>query len=286
MFVNSSCEGAFRRKRPIGKIVACGLWFLISGCSEGHRSKPITIAAPPGMVVVDVPAATVTTGFDIGHLRAVESIGAFAITKHPITRDQYSRCVSAGLCGVPSEEGCTALRGGRPLERPNYEGGDEITEASPITCAGVENARRYCKWAGGTLPNLVQWMLAARGEGPRRYSWGDERPTCEQHPGALTSDYRLCEREDSFGTVVGHHPAGASPLGVEDVLLTRAELAAVSEGSPGACKATPDRSTGACLVHGMENGAIDFARRFDAKQKGGGALPYGFRCVWSAEVAQ
>src|SRR5690606_12662095 len=107
-------------------------------------------------------------------------------------------------------------------------------------CVGVDNARAYCAWSGGRLPTLSEWLLAARGRSPQRFSWGDDAPSCEQHPLAKVApadraagvervrEAREDETECGEGREllfrVGMHVAGASPSGVEDILLASGEL--------------------------------------------------------------
>jgi hypothetical protein len=103
-------------------------------------------------------------------------------------------------------------------------------------------------------------------------------------------------RADSF--LVGKHPGGASPLGLEDALLTRAELLVTSDDAFfGACRNLADpsaKSSGACLVYGLAPGAIDSVERLPLAQKESDSevetelatMPYGFRCVWGGEASK
>ena len=44
----------------------------------------------------------------------------------------------------------------------------------PVTQISGEDARAYCKWAGGRLPNFEEWEVAARAGAKTAYPWGDE----------------------------------------------------------------------------------------------------------------
>jgi len=228
---------------------------------------------------------------------------------------------------------------------------------------GEKQAEAYCQSVNGRLPTLDEWLLAARGSSPRRFSWGDQPPArCDQHPFAaqlvsnlhtgdpramegcsaadVTQDKRTPEtsapdkrppdgqlgndvgkegiRKVDLGQVnlgkvdpskvgkpnpsqlglrkkelskddiaVGKHSTGASPSGIEDVLLTPGELLrGEKNGQFAACS----RADGHCVVFGMDPGAIDGVQPFyKLPTDRAAAVPqvvtgraYGFRCVVSA----
>jgi hypothetical protein len=156
------------------------------------------------------------------------------------------------------------------------------------------------------LPTLDEWSLAARGEAPRRYSWGDGLTSCDQHPLAPQAIARMrgpagmqndnpaiaalpqCTdtqtNETSF--TIGQHVSGASPAGIEDVMLTPGELLASDPDNQfNAC--TGDSSH--CVVFGLDPAAIDSVEPFftvSEEAEGQNSAPravvphaYSFRCV-------
>ena len=174
------------------------------------------------------------------------------------------------------------------MQRPNLEL-EGIPADVPVTSAGLAGARRYCAWVGGGLPTLEQWLLAARGATPQRHPWGSSFATCKQHPFALEKTESCSEPKADIGKI-GRHSAGASPAGLEDILLTRGELLDTSADALfTACrtdtggKTSPrSRTDSACIVYGLLPGAIDSLRAIgsSADRPDSTATPYGFRCVW------
>lgn len=99
-------------------------------------------------------------------------------------------------------------------------------EHHPVTAVALEEAREYCRFAGGRLPTDREWEKAARGTDGRRYPWGDRlevgranireglavasvtggaEPRTGSDPSCPLGTRRLLP--------VGSLPAGASPYG-------------------------------------------------------------------------
>jgi hypothetical protein len=219
--------------------------------------------------LASVGAATVVVGFARGHLRQSASVDAFRITKHPITVAQYRACVTKGGCAAPST----------PASEPPADAGAEAHDAFPMASMTVEEAEKYCAWVGGALPTSEQWMLAARGASPMRFAWGNDEPTCEQHPGADGACVQVtADRTVAASHATGAHPKGASPYGVEDVLLTPRELIGASPDAYFGSCATPNAG---CVVYGIRPGAIDSVEpvRDRASREGSPVATSAFRCV-------
>jgi formylglycine-generating enzyme required for sulfatase activity len=258
----------------------------------------------------------VTSGFVHGELREERDLAAYRISKYPTTWEQFDACVAARQCEPADTSACRAAAyspyvigpvaaGGAAVSKPKTAPFDARVAAMPATCVGQRQAEAYCKWVGGRLPTLAEWFLATRGPSPSRYSWGDDAPGCEEHPLASPArtdggppagldhcpgaDANAQGRLDPKVLTVGKHPLGASPAGVEDVLLMPAELLA---GEPNALF---NACTGAgthCLVAGLSPGSIDTVEPIYRRSSEPGtttedpefivAHAYGFRCVADA----
>lgn len=286
-------------------LVSLGVLVAAGGCNTAGGDTTSTWNGPPkgpsrshGEVhqQIDVAAETVDVGFAIGLIRKPKKLEAFSISKFPVTRGQYLDCVQAGACTKSETNRCIEAGPDR-LEHPTVDD-DAFPKDTPATCVGFEEARKYCHWARGSLPTLEQWLLAARGPSVSRYAWGGSGPTCEQHPKALKiEDKTPCELTDPAPVEVGKHSAGASPLGMEDVLLTRAELLQASKKATfGGCESPKEAGAngGGCLVYGMEPGAIDSVRQMPLATTAEDGKPsvevspaaYAFRCVWGEEESK
>ncbi|MDX2054205.1 MAG: SUMF1/EgtB/PvdO family nonheme iron enzyme [Polyangiaceae bacterium] len=276
-----------------GSTLVIGVASLVACGREEASSRP----APPDLTQsqTQIPQSSVTLGFADGTLRTQVALPSFRISTHPITQQQYQACVAAHACGAPLNTCAAELSAG------------SAPELAIQTCVGVQNAQKYCAWAGGQLPNLSEWFLAARGPNVAPFSWGTEAATCERHPfgkkhfseaeftalkmraGSPWKLEELLAQESDCGSAarsltVKGHPEGASPLGVQDVLLAPAELAMGQPESPvSACSgASP------CLIYRDRHAVIsnlgpieDRAREPAADPSGGQAAPeYAFRCVW------
>ena len=257
-----------------------------TGCagapSTADEDSPIEPGKPPA--TVQLPGAQVTVGFAAGRMRERVELPAFALTKHPITHKQYAACVKAGACDAVKKPACaeTSLAQFRAFQLDDPR--------SPAVCVGPKNAAAYCGWVGGRLPRLSEWMYAARGPTPARFPWGEQPPTCEQHPLALAPVDPADPASSSFSRRPCHAGSdrpvlqiGSSPgpqkEGAQDFLLLTAELVAADEASLwNACSPALGAS---CLVYGREAGAIEavtgIAESSDKTEPP--SHLYAFRCV-------
>ncbi len=255
----------------------------LAACENGGSTGEVGGIGRPGAgsgPTVDVAAQRVELGFAHGQTRQGVDLDAFSISRYPVTIGEFRKCVAAGQCAEPPADACPALPDETIMRRPNYKE-PNVAEDVPVTCVGVEAARSYCGWVHGRLPTLPQWFLAARGGGPSLYAWGDTAPTCEQHPLAEHPLDAPCKLAPADLGRVALHKAGASPQGVEDVLLTTSELVEPSgDAFFTACKPANTKAgaeQGACVAYSSRPGAIDSVVAITGKTS---AMPYGFRCVW------
>lgn len=248
---------------------------LLGSASCGNGSERAT-SSPPHQDTVEIAAGKVELGFALGALRSESSTADFRISRFPTTRREYASCVEADAC---REASCT-----NDVDAEANEG----AAMRPMDCADADRAAAFCRWIGGRLPRLDEWLKAARGERVQRFPWGDTLPTCDQHPWAGASlAARSGVSDAAFGKgaprcvisraqlAVGMHSEGASAAGLEDVLLTPGEIATPLAESPAA--ACSDQGTGACVVYGRQSGAIDGVTDVAPSASHTGL---GFRCVW------
>jgi hypothetical protein len=247
--------------------VMCGVCACGDGEERSLTSNPKAIGA-----TVDVKEGKTTVGFVRGTTKVSDKVGSFVISKHPVTTKQYESCWNAGSCGKPKTEECP----NQALAKASFKGDSD----NVAICVGEENARAFCKWVGGRLPTLTEWLTAARGTSIEEYPWGASHATCAQHPrsvagvspdGVRSLEQIGCEPESVQTKLHGQGASKASKM--EDILLAPAELVQGAAGSP--YTACPEGRS--CLVYGMNPGGMDGVKAYWMGSSA--AKAYGFRCV-------
>ncbi len=250
--------------------------FVVGACSHGPRS-PAPSEVPE---TTNVMGGAFTSGISIGRLHGQKQLEGFIITKYPITVGRYRQCISAGACTPPKLQtlACTQAfqAPATRVDRATFAGGDDNL---PVTCVTVPQAEEYCQWQGGSLPTGDQWLMATRGGSPMRHAWGNDTASCDRHPGGKQlspSGQPVPCTPTTTDFEIAKHPNGASPFGVQDVLLTTGELTSTQSGSLfGAC------SAGECIAQGVFAGSIDgfSSAAKDPAPPNPAQTTYGFRCI-------
>lgn len=115
--------------------------------------------------------------------------------------------------------------------RARFDGQDVGRAASNVS---LEEARTICAVRGGRLPTEDEWIVAAAGEKPRRYPWGDTGAVCRRAAWGLAKG--PCGSGATGPDTVGAHQDGVTPLGIHDLAGNVAEWVdsgACNEGSAG-----------------------------------------------------
>jgi sulfatase modifying factor 1 len=112
----------------------------------------------------------------------------------------------------------------RPMPRIEVFEDDQSKLLQPEFAAmsvSWEDAAAYCKWAGKRLPTEAEWEKAGRGEGRRKYSWGDKFVLNAANLDGSEDGYKYLAPPGSF-------EKGRSPYGLYDMTGNVAEWVADS----------------------------------------------------------
>ncbi len=117
-------------------------------------------------------------------------VAGFAIDRTEVTTRAFERFLSVTGARRPDSWS---------TDRP------EPGSREPVTGVTLDEARSYCRWAGGRLPTEPEWERAAAGTYGRMYPWGNS---------FLAPNVSMGPRVQP----VGSFPAGASESGVQDLI--------------------------------------------------------------------
>ncbi len=175
-------------------------------CSDGLALRPDGCVAARKRVTIGAgesswtpPDTTLATAGEVART------SAFAIDMYEVTWAAWSECVLSGAC----------------VAKPMGDPGQAVSNVTR------DEARAFCKFAGGRLPKDAEWLRAAIGEVEKRYPWGDPDALCLRAAFALDG---RCARGALGPDTAGARPWGATPAGVQDLAGNVAEW--VDDGAP------------------------------------------------------
>ncbi len=265
--------------------VPCGEGFLRSGtrccptkepapgpdrCAIG---PPGTCPAPlvatqhgcdaPERSTVDVPRTSVIIG--PSDWEAEGRVRPRTVSAGPFALDRFE--LSIGHIRCPECPPAVAAR---------HAGRDPGRAASEVT---IFEARAICAARGGRLPTEDEWIVAAAGDRPRRYPWGDTGAVCRRAAWGLTKG--PCGSGAAGPDTVGAHPDGATPLGIHDLAGNVAEWV-----ETGTCAAAP--CTGVVRGGSFETDLATDLRTWVRREVPGSAREpsIGFRCAYEPVVSR
>src|SRR5262245_29412903 len=132
---------------------------------------------------------------------------AFYLDQKEVSQDEYARFAKMTK---------------RPMPRIEVFEDDQSKLLKPEFAAmsvSWDEATAYCKWAGKRLPTEAEWEKAGRGEGKRRYPWGDTFGTGRANVDGSEDGYRYLAPPGSLET-------GRSAYGIYDMTGNVAEWVA------------------------------------------------------------
>lgn len=210
MLVNESCKARKQRE-------------LLASVQTEHRpaatvvvrdfSMYMTLVGDEGREMVQIPEGPFTMGSPDGDPDETPEhqvyLKTFYMDKKEVTQAEYDRFLRMTKRNKPGF--------------PVFEDDQAKILKPELPAIGVSwsDAEAYCKWAGKRLPTEAEWEKAGRGEGKRRYAWGDT---------FVSGQANVDGREDGFQYLAppGVLEAGRSPYGLYDMTGNVAEWVADS----------------------------------------------------------
>ncbi len=161
-----------------------------------------------GREMVQIPEGPFTMGSNDGDPDETPEhqvfLKAFFIDVREVNQDEYARFAKMTR---------------RPMPKIEVFEDDQSKVLKPELAAmsvSWDDARAYCKWAGKRLPTEAEWEKAGRGEGKRKYPWGEKFALGAANIDGPEDGYKYLAPPGSF-------EAGRSPYGLYDMTGNVAE---------------------------------------------------------------
>ena len=163
------------------------VWAVVAAVASAAETEE----GPRGHILVRVAAGEYELGSPDHKLNRTHRFKTpgFLISDAETTNAQFAAFVKATGYKTYAERAGWSLSGGEgsaEWEWKRTDGADwrhpsgpdgpsaEKTPDHPVTQISGEDARAYCRWAGGRLPSLDEWETAARAGSAAAYPWGGE----------------------------------------------------------------------------------------------------------------
>jgi sulfatase modifying factor 1 len=166
----------------------------LTGCLHSP-SRRVSVsppqAGPNQHQLISIPAGQYDVGA-AGHPnnpRRKIYLNGYRIADAETTNEQFARFIEATGYVTDAEKrgyGLAATEGmidwawnevaGASWRKPRGPDGPSASEIPnhPVTQISGADAEAYCRWAGGRLPTLDEWEVAARAASLSRWPWGDQ----------------------------------------------------------------------------------------------------------------
>ena len=250
---------------PVAKLAA-------GACATGPVAASVTCPSPlvatargcdaPEHAVVRVPATSVLIG--PSDWEAEGRVRPRTVKAGPFDIDRFEVTVGNVQCAS-----CPRTVAAR------LAGHDAARAASNVT---LDEARAICAARGGRLPTEDEWIVAAAGDRPRRYPWGDTGAVCRRAAWGLTQG--PCASGAPGPDTVGSHPDGATPLGIHDLAGNVGEWVEAGSGCDGGASAAP--CVGVVRGGSYETDLATELRTWVRREVSGSSVEtsIGFRCAY------